>query len=211
MAKVLGPKCRMCRRAGMKLFIKGERCYTTKCAIVRRNYPPGQAGAKNSKPRLTGYGIQLREKQKAKQFYGVSETQFSNYFERANTKEGNTADLMIQLLEMRLDNVIYRLGWANSHAQARQFVGHGYFRVDGKKVNIPSFHVKPGSVITLKPRSEKYSYFETLLPTLSGKQLPSWATMEQGAYSAKVVDAPKTEEAVQGIFDMKAIIEFYSR
>ncbi|MDP2656223.1 MAG: 30S ribosomal protein S4 [bacterium] len=211
MAKVLGAKCRMCRRAGMKLFIKGDRCYTTKCAIVRRNYPPGQAGAKNSKPRLTGYGIQLREKQKAKQFYGVSETQFANYFTRANSKVGNTADIMVQFLEMRLDNVIYRLGWATSHAQARQFVGHGYFLVDGKKVNIPSYFVKPGSVITIKPRSEKYSYFMELLPKLSEKNLPSWLVTEPGTYSAKVVDAPKTEETVQGLFDMKSIIEFYSR
>src|SRR5215204_5215431 len=148
MARYIGPVCRLCRREGMKLFLKGERCYTDKCAIEKRNVPPGQHG-RSRKAKMVGYGVQLREKQKVKRTYGVLENQFRRYFEAADRQKGVTGELLLQFLERRLDNVIYRLGFATSRAQARQLVRHGHFLVNGRRVNIPSFQVKPDNVITM--------------------------------------------------------------
>ena len=207
MAKISGAKCRLCRRAGTKLFLKGDRCNTAKCAIVKRNYPPGAAGAKG-KPRLTTYGSQLREKQKAKQTYGLSEKQFSTYFNKASKRTGNTAELMLQMLETRLDNVIFRLGYTKSRAQARQYVGHGYFKINNRKVDIPSYHVKVGQVITLAPRTDKYKNLENL--QIDSAKVPGWLFMDNDKKEGKIVAVPKLEEMTHN-FDSKLIIEFYSR
>ena len=149
MARYSGPVCRLCRREGMKLFLKGERCYTEKCAIEKRNFPPGQHG-KTRKAKLAGYGVQLREKQKVKRIYGVLEDQFRRYFESADRTRGITGETLLQLLERRFDNVIYRLGLATSRAQARQLVRHGHFLVNGKKVDIPSYSLRAGDIVTVK-------------------------------------------------------------
>ena len=154
MARYIGPVCRLCRREGMKLFLKGERCYTEKCAIEKRNFAPGQHG-KTRKSKLAGYGVQLREKQKVKRIYGVLEDQFRRYFEQAERTRGITGETLLQLLERRLDNVAYRLGFATSRPQARQLVRHGHFTVNGKKVDIPSFSVKPGDIVAVRQSSQK--------------------------------------------------------
>ena len=154
MARYIGPVCRLCRREGMKLFLKGERCYTEKCAIEKRNFAPGQHG-KTRKSKLAGYGVQLREKQKVKRIYGVLEDQFRRYFEQAERTRGITGETLLQLLERRLDNVAYRLGFATSRPQARQLVRHGHFTVNGRKVDIPSFSVKPGDVVAVRQSSQK--------------------------------------------------------
>ena len=154
MARYIGPVCRLCRREGMKLFLKGERCYTEKCAIEKRNFAPGQHG-KTRKSKLAGYGVQLREKQKVKRIYGVLEDQFRRYFEQAERTRGITGETLLQLLERRLDNVAYRLGLATSRPQARQLVRHGHFTVNGRKVDIPSFSVKPGDVVAVRQSSRQ--------------------------------------------------------
>ena len=154
MARYIGPVCRLCRREGMKLFLKGERCYTEKCAIEKRNFAPGQHG-KTRKSKLAGYGVQLREKQKVKRIYGVLEDQFRRYFEQAERTRGITGETLLQLLERRLDNVVYRIGYATSRPQARQLVRHGHFTVNGRKVDIPSYSVKPGDVVSIRQSSRK--------------------------------------------------------
>src|ERR671915_800978 len=154
MARYVGPVCRLCRRESMKLFLKGERCYTEKCAIERRNFPAGQHG-KTRKAKLAGYGLQLREKQKVKRIYGVLEDQFRLYFETADRQRGITGETLLQLLERRLDNVVYRLGLATSRPQARQLVRHGHFTINGRKVDIPSFSVKPGDVVAVRQSSRQ--------------------------------------------------------
>src|SRR6187397_3250855 len=152
MARYIGPVCRLCRREGMKLFLKGERCYSEKCAIEKRNVPPGQHG-RARRAKMVGYGVQLREKQKVKRTYGVLENQFRRYFEAADRQKGITGELLLQMLERRLDNVVYRLGFATSRPQARQLVRHGHFMVNGKKVDIPSYQVRQGDTIALKSGS----------------------------------------------------------
>src|ERR687896_1665185 len=154
MARYIGPVCRLCRREGMKLFLKGERCYTEKCAIEKRNFAPGQHG-KTRKSKLAGYGVQLREKQKVKRIYGVLEDQFRRYFEAAERTRGITGETLLQLLERRLDSAVYRMGFATSRAQGRQLVRHGHFLVNGKKVDIPSYSVRPGDVVSIGPTSVK--------------------------------------------------------
>ncbi len=210
MAKELDAKCRMCRRAGVKLFLKGERCYTQKCAIVKRNYPPGAQGPKKGKPRLTTYGLQLREKQKAKVFYGLSEKQFRNYFEKATRKVGDTGEIFLNALEMRFDNVITRLGWTVSRKHARQLVSHGHIRIDGKKVNIPSYQLRIGQVLSVTESSLQDPFFQQMLPLLEKAQAPGWLLSEKNAFVGKIIAMPKAED-VTSFFDMKLIIEFYSR
>lgn len=211
MAKKLD-QCRVCRRAGVKLYLKGERCFTPKCAIVKRNYPPGVHGAKRGgRVRITPYGIQLKEKQKAKFYYGLSEKQFRNYFEKAAGKVGNTSEFMITMLEMRLDNVIYRLGWSWSRKDSREMVNHGSFMVNGKKVTIPSYQVKVGDVVTLKPSKAKSKHFQDLIPGLEKHVVPEWLFSEKGSFQGKVVGVPLKFEDSVAVFDMKPIIEFYSR
>lgn len=211
MAKNLD-KCSVCRRAGVKLYLKGERCYTPKCAIVRRNYAPGVAGAKKAgRQRLTPYGIQLREKQKAKFYYGLSEKQFRNMFDKASGKIGNTADHMFHLLEMRLDSAIYRLGWVWSRKDARQMVSHGTFLVNGRRVTIPSYLLKVGDAITLRPKAKSSKHFQEILPGLEKHTPPGWLHSQKTDFDAKVVGGAEKPEDTSAIFDMKPIIEFYSR
>ena len=193
MARYTGAVCRLCRREGQKLFLKGDRCYTEKCSLERRGYAPGQHGnARNKK--LSGYGVQLREKQKAKRYYGVLESQFRDYFEMAAKQTGMTGENLLSILETRLDNVVYRLGFAMSRAEARQLVRHGHFTVNGQKVNIPSYLVKVGSVIELKDKSRSLDKFKSSLE----------------ANVAKVIAAPAREDIDLPI-EEHLIVELYSR
>ena len=176
MARYTDAVCRLCRREGMKLFLKGERCYTEKCAIEKRNFPPGQHG-KTRKQKLQGYGVQLREKQKVKRIYGVLEDQFRRYFESADRTRGITGETLLQLLERRFDNVIYRLGLATSRAQARQLVRHGHFQVNGKKVDIPSYSLRSGDVVTIRPTSEKAPTILHAIEEVKGRGIPGLAVV----------------------------------
>ena len=209
MAKEKKSKCARCRREGEKLFLKGDRCGTAKCAFTRRSYPPGVHGPKG-KVRLTGYGTQLREKQKARRIYSILEKQFKNYFIKASKKKGDTSDFLLQLLEMQLDNVVYRLGFARSRQQARQVVGHGLILVNNKKVNIPSFQVKAGQTISVKPSMLEKPLFQNLPQILKKHETPNWLAMDIGKLEGKVLGTPKKEE-VKTQFDPKLIVEFYSR
>ncbi len=209
MARYIGPVCRLCRREGMKLFLKGERCYTEKCAIEKRNFAPGQHG-KSRKSKLVGYGVQLREKQKVKRIYGVLEDQFRRYFEQAERTRGITGETLLQLLERRLDSVGYRLGFATSRAQARQLVRHGHFLVNGRKVDIPSYSVKPGDVVAVRQRSRKNPDHS---PRARGGEGPRRAGMahlrrggnvREGGFSA---DARADQPARAGAADRRAVLE----
>jgi small subunit ribosomal protein S4 len=212
MARNIDPRCKQCRREGTKLFLKGDRCFTQKCAIVKRNFAPGTHGPKQGsggKP-LTGYGIQLRAKQKAKRIYGLLEAQFSKYYQQAVSRKGNSEDALFKLLEYRLDNVVYRLGLAGSRQQARQLVGHGHFSVNGRKVTVPSFQVKVGDAIKLKEKSLKNPIIAQLLETMKNKEMVDWLDFDPKTMAGKVIGEPSLEKQTP-IFDMKAIIEFYSR
>lgn len=209
------PECKKCRRAGEKLFLKGSKCFSPKCLLIRRNYAPGAHGSAKHRVRLTGYGEQLKEKQKAKRIYGLREKQFSNYVAKSSKQKGNTAEVLLRTLETRLDNVVYRLGLAKSRAMARQMVTHAHFLVNDKKVDIPSFQVKPNQVITIKPQSfEKSRLFENSFQLSAQKEVPSWlaleANWENKKIAGKVLNLPKLEE-ISKEFDPKKIIEFYSR
>ena len=209
MARYIGPVCRLCRREAMKLFLKGERCYTEKCAIEKRNYVPGQHG-KTRKAKIAGYGIQLREKQKVKRIYGVLEDQFRRYFESAERTRGITGDTLLQLLERRLDNVIYRLGLSTSRSQARQLVRHGHFLINGKKVDIPSFSVKAGDVITILARSQKNVTIEHAIQEVKGRGIPEWLSFDSTALSGRVVSLP-TREQINLPVQEQLIVELYSK
>jgi small subunit ribosomal protein S4 len=210
MARDNNAQCRICRRAGIKLYLKGERCFTPKCAIVKRNYPPGVQGAKKSKPRLTPYGLQLREKQKAKIYYGMSESQFRQYFEQASKKVGDTGVMVQQYLEMRLDNVVYRAGLAHSRQTARELVSHGHFSVNGKKVTIPSYQVRVGDSVAVRDIKKKSAYFVNLPRVMERYQAPVWLSADAKNMEAKVVSVPTPEDAAP-VYNMKSIVEFYSR
>lgn len=210
MARDTLAQCRVCRRAGVKLYLKGERCFTPKCAIVKRNYPPGVHGVKKSKPRLTPYGIQLREKQKAKMYYGMSESQFRRYFDTATRKTGDTSVIMQQLLELRLDNVVYRLGFSHSRKTSRELVSHGHLAVNGKKVTIPSYQVRVGDTITIREQKAKNKYFQALPKMMEKYTPPSWLQSDRKKLEGKIVSMPTPEEAAP-VYDMKYIVEFYSR
>ncbi len=210
MEKDLGLQCKLCRREGKKLFLKGERCYTPKCAIVKRNYPPGSHGTKTSKARPTEYGLQLREKQKAKRIYGLRERQFKNYYLKSIGKKGDTGELLFKALEMRLDNVIYRLGFAKSRAAARQMVSHSHILVNGRKVNIPSYQVRPGETIAIKDSSLNLAIFKNLGEELKNRELMSWLTLNNQNLQGKILTQP-TKEDLREDFDVKLILEFYSR
>ena len=209
MARYIGPVCRLCRREGMKLFLKGERCYTEKCAIEKRNFAPGQHG-KTRKSKLAGYGVQLREKQKVKRIYGVLEDQFRRYFEQAERTRGITGETLLQLLERRLDNVAYRLGFATSRAQARQLVRHGHFTVNGRKVDIPSFSVKPGDVVGIRQSSRANPSIVHALEEVKGRGVPEWLSFDQAAMSAKIGSVP-TREQINLPVQEQLIVELYSK
>jgi len=208
-ARNLDPKCAQCRRAGVKLFLKGERCNSAKCAMVKRNYPPGVHGVKG-RGKLTSYGEQLAEKQKAKRIFGILEKQFKKYYHQAARMKGEAGDNLLRLLEMRLDNVVYRLGFAESRVQARQMVSHGLLEVNGKKVDISSFQVKIGDQITLRSKSQKSKLFSNIEEKLSKAQVPSWLALEAKSLSGKILDYPKKDE-MESTFDPQIVIEFYSR
>ena len=209
MARYNGPVCRLCRREGMKLFLKGERCYTEKCGIEKRNTPPGQHG-RLRKAKLAGYGLQLREKQKVKRIYGVLEDQFRRYFETAERTRGITGVTLLQLLERRLDNVVYRLGLATSRPQARQLVRHGHFLVNGKKVDIPSYSVKPGDVITVLGRTQKNVTIEHAMEEVKGRGIPEWLSFDPNAISGRIVSMP-TREQINLPVQEQLIVELYSK
>jgi small subunit ribosomal protein S4 len=209
MARYTGAVCRLCRREGMKLFLKGERCYTEKCAIEKRNFPPGQHG-KSRRSKMAGYGIQLREKQKVKRIYGVLEDQFRRYFEAADRQRGITGETLLQLLERRLDNVIYRLGLATSRAQARQLVRHGHFLVNGKKVDIPSYSVRPGDVVGIRPGSQKNPTIAHAIEEVKGRGIPGWLSFDAGEQAGKVVSVP-TREQINLPVQEQLIVELYSK
>src|SRR6188474_3640369 len=177
MARYIGPVCRLCRREGMKLFLKGERCYMEKCAIEKRNFAPGQHG-KTRKSKMAGYGIQLREKQKVKRIYGVLEDQFRGYFEQAERTRGITGETLLQLLERRLDNAVYRLGFATSRPQARQLVRHGHFLINGKKVDIPSYAVKMGDEVRVREASAKSAVVAHAIDEVKGRGVPEWLQVD---------------------------------
>ena len=210
MARYIGPVCRQCRREGMKLFLKGERCYTEKCAIEKRNFPPGQHG-KDRKPKIVGYGLQLREKQKARRYYQLLENQFRNLFEKASNLKGITGENMLSLLERRLDNVIYRIGFGTSRSQSRQLVRHGHIDVNGHRVDIPSFTVKPGDVITVRPNSKENPTILHARDATAHAPSPNWLEVDRENLTAKVVHPPKREDLVQIQLNEQLIVELYSK
>jgi len=210
LAKYTGPRCRLCRREGMKLFLKGERCYTDKCAFERRSYPPGQHGQAQMRAKRSDYGIRLREKQKVKRIYGVSEKQFATYFERADRMRGQTGHNLLQLLERRLDNVVYRLGFASSRMQARQMVAHGLFKVNGRNVDIPSYLVKPGDVIELKEKYRQNPFVQENLEAAVRRGIPQWLELDADNFKGTVKALPTREDITMPIQE-QLIVEFYSR
>ena len=208
MARYTGAVCRLCRREGQKLFLKGDRCYTDKCSVERRAYAPGMHGnARNKK--LSEYGVQLREKQKARRYYGVLESQFAEYFEMASKRKGMTGENLLAILESRLDNVVYRLGFAMSRAEARQLVRHGHFTVNGKKVNIPSYLVSVGETIELKDSSRSLDKFKGALEANASRVVPKWLEMDKNNV-AKVVAVPAREDIDLPI-EEHLIVELYSK
>ena len=209
MARYTGAVCRLCRREGQKLFLKGDRCYTEKCALERRSYAPGQHGnARNKK--LSEYGLQLREKQKARRYYGVLESQFEAYFEMATKHKGMTGENLLAILESRLDNVVYRLGFAMSRAEARQLVRHGHFTVDGKRVDIPSFLVKTGMTIELAEKSRGIDKIKGSLEANASRVVPKWLDFDAKNMVAKVVAVPAREDIDLPI-EEHLIVELYSK
>ena len=214
MARYTGPVCRLCRREGMKLYLKGARCDGPKCPIVQRapakNFPPGQHGQRRTR-RPSEFGLQLREKQKVRRFYGVMETQFRKHFVEAERRGGVTGDNLLQILETRLDNVVYRLGFADSRKQARQLVRHGHFVVNGRKTNIPSYIVKPNDVVAVRPESRRREYFRDFTEVLNTRQAPQWLSLSPGELSGKVLNLPGRDQIEVPLFNEALIVEHYSR
>lgn len=208
MARYTGPSCKLCRREGEKLFLKGDRCYTDKCALARRAYAPGQHGQQRKK--TSEYGLQLREKQKARRFYGVLEKQFRNYFDKANNMKGVTGENLLQILESRLDNVVYRLGFAQSRPEARQLVKHDHFRVNGKKVNIPSYLVSPGDVISVADKMKNSDKMKAIIDGTGGKVMPSWLELDIDNLTGKVISLAPREEIDLPVKEY-LIVELYSK
>jgi small subunit ribosomal protein S4 len=210
MARYSGPVCRLCRREGMKLFLKGERCHTEKCAIEKRNFAPGQHG-KDRRPKIVGYGLQLREKQKARRYYGILEGQFRNLFEKAARTKGVTGDNMLNLLERRLDNVIYRMGLGTSRPQSRQIVRHGHIQVNGRKVNIPSFVVKIGDVVEVREKSRENPTILSARDATAHAPSPNWIEVDRENLKGRVLTMPRREELVQIQLNEQLIVELYSK
>jgi small subunit ribosomal protein S4 len=208
MARYTGAVCRLCRREGAKLYLKGDRCYSDKCSFNQRQFAPGQHG--QGRKKLSEYGLQLREKQKAKRYYGVLEKQFRHYFELAEKKQGITGENLLGLLETRLDNVAYRLGFGTSRAEARQIVRHGHITVNGKRVNIPSFLVSVGDVIAVAEKSRAKDSMKAILESTSGKAVPKWLDLNKDTAEAKVVTAPARDDIDIEIAE-HLIVELYSK
>ena len=209
MARYTGPVCRLCRREGMKLFLKGTKCFSEKCPIEKRNFAPGQHG-KDRKAKIVGYGLQLREKQKAKRIYFTQEGQFRNYFEKASRAQGVTGELLLQQLERRLDNIVYRLGFGISRRQARQLVRHGHIHVDGRKVNIPSYQVSVGEEISIRETSNKLPILEQAKEFASHQNAPTWLEIDRDNFKGRIVSLPKRDEIQQPVNE-QLIVELYSK
>ena len=210
MERYNGPVCRMCRRDGMKLFLKGAKCFTEKCPVEKRNFPPGQHGQSKKQKKVVGYGLQLREKQKAKRIYFTLETQFRAYYQKASNKTGVTGELLLQQLETRLDNVCYRLGFATSRRQARQIVRHGHIQVNGRKVNIPSFQCKVGDEIAVRDGSKQLILLEESKNFASGQRSVAWLDINRDSLSGKVLALPKREDVNLPVNE-QLIVELYSK
>jgi len=214
MARYTGPVCRLCRREGLKLYLKGARCDGPKCPITQRqpakNFPPGQHGQRRTR-RPSEFGLQLREKQKVRRFYGVMEGQFRKHFHEAERKGGVTGDNLLQILESRLDNVVYRMGFADSRKQARQLVRHGHFMVNGRKTNIPSFLVRATDEISVRPESRKREYFSTIGDVLQSKRAPEWMSVDATKLSGKILNLPARDQIEIPQFNEALIVEHYSR
>jgi small subunit ribosomal protein S4 len=207
-ARYIGAVCRLCRREGQKLFLKGERCYTDKCAIERRNYPPGEHG--QARPKFSEYSIQLREKQKLRRIYGVLEGQFRRYFQLADRSKGVTGETLLQLLERRLDNIVYRIGFATSRTEARQLVRHGHFRVNGRKVDIPSYLVRAGDVITVREKSQKVTRIQEALELARRRGVPDWIEVTPEQWSGRVKALPTRQDLTMPVNE-KLVVELYSK
>ena len=208
MARYPDAVCRLCRREGQKLFLKGERCYSAKCSIDRRGYAPGQHG--QGRKKASEYGLQLRMKQKARRYYGVLEGQFHHYFEIAEKKPGVTGENLLRLLESRLDNVVYRLGWASSRAEARQLVVHGHYQVNGKRVNIPSYLLRAGDVISVGEKSRSNEKIKAVVEANASRPKPQWLDLNANTLEAKVLHLPSREE-IDVPVEEHLIVEFYSK
>ena len=208
MARYTGAVCKMCRREGKKLFLKGERCYTGKCALERRSYAPGQHG--QSRKKTSEYGLQLRAKQQAKRYYGIPESQFYNYFITAERKQGMTGTNLLRICESRLDNIVYLLGWSSSRAEGRQLVTHGHFTVNGHKVNIPSIQLKVGDVLSVRENFRGTDRCKALLEEMKTKTAPKWVEVDAENGTVKVVAIP-TKEDIDYEVNEQAIVEFYSK
>lgn len=208
MARYIGSVCRLCRREGIKLYLKGQRCFTDKCAIERRSYAPGQHG--QGRPRLSEYNLQLREKQKLKRIYGLMERQFRSYFVRAAKKKGITGEYLLQLLERRMDNVVYRLGFAASRKEARQLTTHGHFLLNGRKVNIPSCLLKEGDIVVVKEKSRGLVGIQSALAAVEARGLPGWLELEKASFQGKVRALPTKEDAALPVNE-QMVVELYSR
>lgn len=210
MAHYTGPVCRLCRREGMKLMLKGERCASAKCAVERHNYAPGQHGATRQRRRISDYGVRLRAKQQALRVFGMMERQFRRVFEEATRIPGATGENLMKLLERRLDNTVYRLGFADSRSQARQLVRHGHIVVNGRKTNVPSFLVRTGDKISIRTESRGRAYFKARAEELNPQAVPGWLALDAAEMSAQVVRDPNAEECEQNL-QPQMIVEFYSR
>jgi small subunit ribosomal protein S4 len=209
MARYTGPVCKLCRREGVKLFLKGDRCMSSKCAIERRNTRPGQHG--QARPRKqSGYALQLREKQKVRRTYGVLERQFRRYYQGAARRKGKTSENLLQMLEMRLDNVVFRLGFGDSRAQARQLVAHGHFQVNGRKTDIPSALCKPGDEIAVREGSKNLEFFKTRALLVTQKGVPAWLRLDPNALSGHIQALPSRQE-LELPFDESLVVEYYQR
>jgi small subunit ribosomal protein S4 len=207
-ARYTGAVCRLCRREGLKLFLKGERCYTDKCSIERRNYPPGEHG--QARPKFSEYAIQLREKQKLRRIYGLLEGQFRRYFDLADRSKGVTGDVLLQLLERRLDNIAYRLGFATSRAEARQLVRHGHLTVNGRKVDVPSYLVRVGDVVAVRERSRRIARIAESLAVAQRRGVPDWLEVDAEAFKGTVKALPMRADLTMPINE-KLVVELYSK
>ncbi len=206
MARDTSPKCKQCRREGIKLFLKGERCLTEKCAIERRSYPPGEHG--RGRIKQSEYLLQLREKQKARRYYGILEKQFRNYYDKASRQSGVTGDELLRMLELRLDNVVYRLGFASSRSQARQLIRHGHFQVNGRRVNIPSYQVRPGAVVSLKAGSPVEQVVRDATDLTAS--VPAWIQADHDNLTGKILKAPERDE-IDAPVQEQLIVELYNK
>lgn len=208
MARYTDAVCRMCRREGAKLFLKGERCYSEKCSFTRRGYAPGQHG--QSRKKVSEYGMQMREKQKARRYYGVLEGQFAGYYEEASRQPGMTGENLLRMCELRLDNIVYRLGLASSRAEARQLVVHGHYNVNGKRVDIPSYQVREGDVVAVNDKTRSSDKMKAIIETCGARPVPTWLDLNKETLEAKVVRQPNREDIDVDIQEL-LIVEYYSR